>query len=813
MKKKVGIIASSVATIAVCASMVVGSTYALFTSEDKVDIAITSGNVEVTAEVQHLTMDYDKAHVTGSNVQASLAGNTVTLDKMLPGDIVTFDIVIENTSNVDVQYRTSVICEEGFELMSGLDFTIGGEDYSGLVKYVTAWSNWEGEATQTVSVTIALPWNAGNEYKNLSCKIAYAIEAVQGNADKSGEQGELIKTKVSTAEELNSALAYVSENGGKIMLTDDITLNETAPSARSVSNCVYNFTADEVYIDLNGKKLTANTFDLGHIFCVNGSEENTAKLTVCNGEIYTVSPYDFNDTCNLITVGKNAEVLLDNVIIGGIATKDNYAGHNGYGVSTSDTSKVTIKNNTVIAARNPVGTNASIAHNPEIVIDNSTLNGYFTGLLFNVDGTLSVSNSTLTGVNFGAVIRSGDVTFTNCTLGNNNMNTKNFPASSVNAFNSYYNAQWNQGGTNNIPLNTLVVGNKNPGGGYGKYANVMLINTELIDGFIGKDMDKNDSAHTFEHHKIYGYGITDSYATITYDKATAELSNLVEGDVRLDNNATAKKIDLTIATAAELQAFAEDVNGGNNYAGKLVVLANDIDLSGIEWTPIGFNGKSFNGTFDGLNHTISNLTAVYENANNVALFGSVQGGSRNAIIKNVSLEKVTVQGVDCVGAVVGQGVCLIENVSVTEANVTGGHYVGGVVGYGYAYVNNCSVNNSTVICNPYKVDGAWDNGDKAGGVVGYLCAADATNCSVKNTTVKAWRDLGGVVGCIINSDGHECRVLGNVAENVTVGYVENPEYTRNHENSGTIYGRYGNGEGHNRTLEESIAAGDIQSQD
>lgn len=545
MKKKVGIIASSVATIAVCASMVVGSTYALFTSEDKVDIAITSGNVEVTAVAQNLKTDYDKEYVTSSNVEADIAGNTVSLNNMTPGDIVTFDIVVENKSTVSIKYRTSIKCSEGLELMSGLEFTVGegeeAEDYSGLVSYVSTWTDWAEAGKVTVPVTISLPGDAGNEYKNLSCKIAYAIEAVQGNVDKSGEQGELIKTKVSTAEELNSALAYVSENGGKIMLTDDITLNETAPSARSVSNCVYNFTADEVYIDLNGKKLTANTFDLGHIFCVNGSEENTAKLTVCNGEIYTVSPYDHNNTCNLITVGKNAEVLLDNVNIDGIATKDNYAGHNGYGVSASDTSKVTIKNNTVIAARNPVGTNASIAHNPEIVIDNSTLNGYFTGLLFNVDGTLSVSNSTLTGINFGAVIRGGDATFVNCSLSNNSGGATAFNAATVSTFNSYYTGTW-KSGTDLIPLNTLVVGNQTPGSGYGKHASATLINTTLTDGFSGITSTGNDGK-VFEHHKIYGYGITDSYATVTYDKATAELSNLVDGDVRLDNNATTKKFD------------------------------------------------------------------------------------------------------------------------------------------------------------------------------------------------------------------------------------------------------------------------------
>ncbi len=42
-----------------------------------------------------------------------------------------------------------------------------------------------------------------------------------------------------------------------------------------------------------------------------------------------------------------------------------------------------------------------------------------------------------------------------------------------------------------------------------------------------------------------------------------------------------------IKTAAQLQAFEAEVNGGENK--KCAVLAADIDLEGIEWTPIGHN--------------------------------------------------------------------------------------------------------------------------------------------------------------------------------------------------------------------------------
>ena len=52
MKKK--ILLSSILTIALCLSLIAGSTFALFTSESKVNIAVTSGKVEMLANVTNL---------------------------------------------------------------------------------------------------------------------------------------------------------------------------------------------------------------------------------------------------------------------------------------------------------------------------------------------------------------------------------------------------------------------------------------------------------------------------------------------------------------------------------------------------------------------------------------------------------------------------------------------------------------------------------------------------------------------------------------------------------------------------------------
>ena len=64
-----------------------------------------------------------------------------------------------------------------------------------------------------------------------------------------------------------------------------------------------------------------------------------------------------------------------------------------------------------------------------------------------------------------------------------------------------------------------------------------------------------------------------------------------------------------ISTLAGLEAFRDDVNGGNTYEGKTIELTADIDMSekygeGKEiWTPIA-NNNSFEGKFDGNGHSI-----------------------------------------------------------------------------------------------------------------------------------------------------------------------------------------------------------------
>ena len=205
MKKKV--LLSSVATIALCLCLIAGSTFALFTSQSEVGIEVTAAKVEMTAKISGLELYSVKATTNGTikdefggsyaydGPLATFAnGGTATfedgvlkLNRVTPGDKVSFNIEGANTSDVAVQYRYVVECVKGEKLMSGLLVTIKGVTYPILDSYTSVWSTLNpGSDITPEPIVIEFPVKAGNEYKEESCEIKVTIEAVQGNADVQG---------------------------------------------------------------------------------------------------------------------------------------------------------------------------------------------------------------------------------------------------------------------------------------------------------------------------------------------------------------------------------------------------------------------------------------------------------------------------------------------------------------------------------------------------------------------------------------------------------------------------------------------------
>ena len=260
-------------------------------------------------------------------------------------------------------------------------------------------------------------------------------------------------------------------------------------------------------------------------------------------------------------------------------------------------------------------------------------------------------------------------------------------------------------------------------------------------------------------------------APIEFD---AEVKDWVETIPSIDNT-------LVVASAEDFATIAEMLEAGEDFTGKTVSLAGDIDLaatrSASNWTPIGTSEKPFTGTFDGKGYSIKNLTLVESEAKEGKAYIGFFGYAKDATIKNVTFENVNIN-IPCldidhsqghIGAVAGslEGTSTIENVTVkgdiqvyATQDANGASRVAVVAG-GNAY-GNVTMKNVHVVANEGSYLKANNNtGALAGQLQGKMVFE---NCSSNiDVTVNKFF-AGGLVG-IAAGDSYikNCHTTGNVA--------------------------------------------------
>ncbi len=176
--------------------------------------------------------------------------------------------------------------------------------------------------------------------------------------------------------------------------------------------------------------------------------------------------------------------------------------------------------------------------------------------------------------------------------------------------------------------------------------------------------------------------------------------------------------NIQISTLEELEAFRDDVNGGNTYEGKTVELTADIDMSekygeGKEiWTPIA-NNNSFEGEFDGNGHTIkmNHVDPYYYTDSGLFYFcGEKSHITRLTIDGIVKLGTPTeddsewAQPPFYLGGVVGLSLGRISNCH-NKAEIIGygnGAYTAGICGLSGGTIENCT--NTGIIYGGYVSD-------------------------------------------------------------------------------------------------------------
>ncbi len=229
---------------------------------------------------------------------------------------------------------------------------------------------------------------------------------------------------------------------------------------------------------------------------------------------------------------------------------------------------------------------------------------------------------------------------------------------------------------------------------------------------------------------ILGFGLAgcDMFVSQT---TTAETSETITVDS--DNY-------IEISTVAELQEIEM------NLSYKLIA---DLDISSVEWEPLGDYNDPYLGNFDGNGHTITGLTITDQNNYFNGLFGYVKGDISDLILTNVNIA-YQADFLTYVGAVAGLTFggdikdCQVEgqiDVENTESNT----FAGLLVGYSQPDLDNTTTYDS--------FERNTIEGNQVSGTI--LIETDAMAY------------IGGLIGKTFNS-----QIVGNLAE-TTIEVVAN----------------------------------------
>ena len=206
--------------------------------------------------------------------------------------------------------------------------------------------------------------------------------------------------------------------------------------------------------------------------------------------------------------------------------------------------------------------------------------------------------------------------------------------------------------------------------------------------------------------------------------------NFSNGNIALTGNNAALTINGVAYTLIQSANELQSVGSSGNYA-----LAENIDASGLSsFTPIG-ESSAFNGTFNGLGNTVSNLS-VSTNDSYAGLFGNSSGTIANLTLANVTVTSTGSGGY--IGGLIGLNNGAINNVNVTGTlTASTATYLGGLVGY-----NNGSITGATA---GDSVNGGGGN-SYVGGLIG-LNNATLKNVSASGAVNGATAEyLGGLIG-------------------------------------------------------------------
>ena len=271
----------------------------------------------------------------------------------------------------------------------------------------------------------------------------------------------------------------------------------------------------------------------------------------------------------------------------------------------------------------------------------------------------------------------------------------------------------------------------------------------------------------------------------------------------------------------------EGLKGINNDLSASYYLIDDIDMEGSKWAPLG----TFSGKFDGLNHSIYNYYIIDSDykTGNAYCYGLFSLLSSAGTIENLQIgkegyttyikvgeENNSLWNVLCnVGMITGScnGVissCKIVNCSIhTYVRMQDERYsgwelysnVGGICGVlRYGIVKGCSISSR---CDFYS--STWSrynhikNTARTGGIVGYACDCEISDCLVENSLMNSNAVTGDVEWNSLNRTGAPNSRTGGIAGTIRKEN-QTPTIVRcivKNTNNIDVYHKQGNGTSEN----------------
>ena len=245
-----------------------------------------------------------------------------------------------------------------------------------------------------------------------------------------------------------------------------------------------------------------------------------------------------------------------------------------------------------------------------------------------------------------------------------------------------------------------------------------------------------------------------------------------------------------ISSEKELKWFVNAVNGGEtsiNGALTANISLSNADGAAGNWYPIGNDKNSYKGTFDGQNHSVTNMVIRGEKTEQ-GFFGNIDGKGTVKNLKisgdiNVTGDSLSTGGIAgylegkiiyCeysgsvsggmyVGGITGQTGL---NAKVTEcrntASVAGTQNIGGITGaVSYGTISKC-INTGRV--------GTADQTLDAGGIAGLMTNYAVVEGCYNTGTVIGKKNLGGLTGeATVCAVPQGCYNIGSVASGINTG--------------------------------------------